>query len=137
RAFRVLPLTVLYFVIAFCVISSFGQPPSPARGPLCLAVDFGITLVTVVLFLAFTFFVLDATYLNTRFIHYLVQGDTHWPYGAHGQFGRMNLEPEDLTEYMDIRLIAMRTKAVGRFVYFPFVILVLMIASRISFFDNW
>jgi uncharacterized membrane protein len=49
----------------------------------------------------------------------------------------MNLPAEDLTEFMDIRMIAMRTKAVGRYVYYPFVIFFLLVISRNSLFDDW
>ena len=42
-----------------------------------------------------------------------------------------------LDEYLDIDLIAMRTDVVGGLIYYPFVVITLLIVSRISLFDNW
>jgi len=42
-----------------------------------------------------------------------------------------------LDEYLDIDLIATRTEVVGGLIYYPFVLITLMIVSRISLFDNW
>lgn len=42
-----------------------------------------------------------------------------------------------LDEYLDIDLIATRTEVVGSLIYYPFVLITLLIVSRISLFDNW
>lgn len=42
-----------------------------------------------------------------------------------------------LDEYLDIDLIATRTEVVGNLIYYPFVLITLIIISRISLFDNW
>ena len=38
---------------------------------------------------------------------------------------------------MDIDLIAKRTEVVGTLIYYPFVLISLLIVSRLSVFDNW
>ena len=43
----------------------------------------------------------------------------------------------DLADYWDILLISKRTEAVGRLIYYPFVILSLLIVARLRCFDNW
>jgi hypothetical protein len=49
-----------------------------------------------------------------------------------------DLPPERLLdEYLDIDLIATRTEVVGSLIYYPFILITLMIVSRISLFDNW
>jgi hypothetical protein len=49
-----------------------------------------------------------------------------------------DLPPERLLdEYLDIDLIATRTAVVGSLIYYPFILITLMIVSRISLFDNW
>jgi hypothetical protein len=54
----------------------FGAPLPPVRGIHLVDWDFWFTMVPVWLFVVLTFFVLDATYLNTRFIEYLAR-DRH------------------------------------------------------------
>jgi hypothetical protein len=53
---------------------------------------------------------------------------------------RKKLEAEKkyhLDEWLDIKFIAAHTKVVGKLVYYPFIILALMIFSRSKIFDNW
>jgi hypothetical protein len=42
-----------------------------------------------------------------------------------------------LNEWLDIEFIAEQTKMVGKLVYYPFIILALMIFARSKMFDNW
>lgn len=42
-----------------------------------------------------------------------------------------------LTEYLDIDLIAKRTEVVGNLIYYPFILITLLIVSRVALFDNW
>ncbi len=102
-----------------------------------MAWDTGIMLFGVFCSIVFTFFVVDATYLNALFIQHLLKLDTHWPEGAQKEFQRTHIDPKELTEYLDIRFIAMRTDVVGKVIYYPFVIFFLIVVSRISLFDNW
>jgi hypothetical protein len=53
---------------------------------------------------------------------------------------RKKLEEEKkyhLDEWLDIKFIAAHTKVVGNLVYYPFIILALMIFARSKIFDNW
>ena len=45
--------------------------------------------------------------------------------------------PENLDEWLDIQLIAKRTEAIGKFIYYPFIVLFIMIAARNNFFDRF
>ncbi len=80
--------------------------------------------------------VLDGAYVNRKFINYLVAAETHWPYGAFDHFPLLR-DPLKLTEYLDIRLIALRTRVVGYVVYYPFGILLLLVAARNSWLYDW
>jgi hypothetical protein len=42
-----------------------------------------------------------------------------------------------LDEWLDIKFIATYSKVAGKLVYYPFIILALMIFARSKFFDNW
>ena len=44
---------------------------------------------------------------------------------------------EALSDWMLIQLIAKRTEVVGKLIYFPFIVWVLIAVSRLRYFDNW
>jgi hypothetical protein len=132
----------MYFFVGFAVIQAFGRPTVPARGEFCRQVDSCLTMTSVFLSIVLTFFVLDATYLNKRFVHYLGLTDTHWPHGTADPLFKAyapQWKPDAaaLTEYQDIRLIAARTKVVGEVIYYPFAIFFLMVLARNPLFDDW
>lgn len=137
RLLRVLLGAALYFYAAWQLIQLFGDPQIPARGHDVAAWDRGITMLSVFSSIAFTFYVVDASYLNSKIIHLLLKRDTHWPACAYDQLQTKLIAPAELAEYLDIRFIAMRTEVVGNVIYLPFIIYFLIIISRISLFDNW
>jgi hypothetical protein len=59
--------------------------------------------------------------------------------GKAGKSKKTGKQPPDtiLAQYLDIDLIAKRTEVVGALIYYPFVLISLLIVSRISIFDNW
>ena len=83
-----------------------------------------------------TFSVIDATYLNSRLITYLFKTDTLWPEDSF-EDSRWTSDEEGLLQYMQIRFIAIRTRAVGEIIYYPFVILFLLVVAHNSWFDDW
>lgn len=138
RFFRVVVVAGVYIGAAYLVSMLLGFPRSPARSEYAQRADARILMSSVIASVLLTFFVLDATYLNKRFIEHLMKKNTHWPHGVfeNEKFKEMQLSL-DLTEYLDIRFIAKRTEAVGDIIYYPFVLFFLMIVSRNSLFDDW
>ena len=68
----------------------------------------------------------------------LTQAPTEWPEKTWRIFeDKSGLKPGDLGEYVTIKVIAERTEAVGKLIFYPFLILFLTIVSRSSFFDRW
>ncbi len=47
------------------------------------------------------------------------------------------MHAEFLSDWLDIRMIAQRTKIVGKLIYYPSIILAIMIVARLRLFDNW
>ncbi|HEX3357773.1 MAG TPA: hypothetical protein VHS31_12450, partial [Tepidisphaeraceae bacterium] len=137
RGGRVLLLTLCYLLFTTALLNHvFAEPAPPVRGPYAHTVDRWIHWASLIASTALTFFVLDATYTNRRLIQYLLSHTTHWPPKAYDQCA-WTKNPEDMTEYLDIRFIAKRTHAVGEVIYYPFVILFLLILARNSWFDDW
>ncbi|MCY1394942.1 hypothetical protein D9M71_98700 [compost metagenome] len=96
-------------------------------------------LIPFLLFQLLVFWVVDANRLLTRFIQQLSRYHGIWPLPLQREheliFGK-SIHP-CIDDWMDMVLIAKRTAAVNRLIYAPTVVLLIMIASRSSYFDNW
>jgi hypothetical protein len=170
RFCRIIPLILAYFAAGICLMSLLGWPSVPARGDWARNWDVVFRVCSVGGALFVTFFVVDATLLNRRLIHYLTKGKTRWPRKAfEGLRDRWKLAeqsetppaaqdvevpptqsktplaaqadeipPEELLiDYLDIDLIARRTEIVGGLIYYPFIVLTLLVISRSAVFDHW
>jgi hypothetical protein len=138
RLWRFGPLVFFYLIGGAALFLLLGIPAVPARGDRSFNVDLGLLVLTILSTTALLFYVVDAIRLNSDLIELFNQGITVWPESArlHDPRHRI-LSEEELAEYLDIRLIAARTEVVCPLVNYPFVILVLMIVARNSYFDNW
>jgi hypothetical protein len=140
RVFRALPVTGLYIVALLVILPLIGDfPRTTIRGDFPFPVLMGST---VCVFLFLTFFVIDAILLHEGFLIQLEKKETCWPDATFQKFHysfelkRPNNE-SDLADYWDILLISKRTEAVGRVIYYPFVILSLLILARLRCLYNW
>jgi hypothetical protein len=154
RLLRFLPLALAYVAAGTALIAILGLPPVPYRGSFSWACDLLFLVFAVALSIFLTFYVVDATMLNRRLIHYLVKATTEWPDAAYEKLRERKLwsypheqlqlisgaehPPGELLEdYLDIDLIARRTKVVGNLIYYPFILISILIVSRNALFDNW
>ena len=147
---RVLRIVVLFFVLFIfnsIVFQIFGRPVAPVRGDISAALDQVILLSTVIAFQVLTIAALDATILCFRLITELRDHRTVWPDDARermarklrlklsGPFGETAARVID--EWLDIQIIAKRSEAVERLIYYPMIVLSLMVLARNTAFDNW
>ena len=157
RLIRVTPLVLFYMGAGFCLMGLLGFPPVPGRGLGSFCLDRTFLILAVFLSVGVTFYIVDATMLNRRLIEYLTKEETEWPVAAYASLRKRwssasqtrreeekeksesVARPPDkiLAEYLDIDLIAKRTKVVGGLIYYPFILLSLLIVSRLALFDNW
>jgi hypothetical protein len=135
RLARFITMSLLYIWLAYFIAGLLPMPQAPIRGEWATSVDKWCLRVSVAASVLLTFYVLDSTYLNKRFIDHLTRTDTQWPKRAFTHYGC--LTPADVREYLDIRLIAMRTQVVGGVIYYPFFIFFLMLLGRNALFDDW
>jgi hypothetical protein len=129
RRWRVAIMIVMYFVftmLLFMLMFGGASPWVPCRGSVNCGAEFIILAVAAVLLLFINLFVFDATRLCKAFVDRLIE------------------KPSERTQHLHaahykqlIQLIADRTKAVGPLVYYPFIVLSLMIVSRSRYFDDW
>ena len=141
RCTRFIPNAFLFFFVGIVLVKGiFGlsRPNSPYRGFVSGWTDMVVIVFSVLSMLALIFFVLDATRLCVSFVRRLASRPTNWSTGllsTHSQ--ARNMDPAYLDYWLDIRFIAHRTEAVGKLIYYPFLILFLMVISRNRYFDNW
>ena len=139
RLLRVLPLSAVYFGLCGTFIALTGRPNVPFRGDWSGQASELITRgLAVPLLIILIFWVVDATRLSGELTAALSSCKTRWPKATLEHFGsRLNLLPSLVSEWLDIQVIARHSVAIGRLVYAPVIVIVLMIASRASYFDNW
>jgi hypothetical protein len=140
RGLRATPMAVLYFALLSVLMYLIGVPePPPLRGLVPLV---PLIVCTVFVFVFLLSFIVDATLLHKGFLEQLQRAVTYWPDETFRGFGyadnRNGKKYEiELAYFWDIMFIARRTVAVGELIYYPFLILFLLIVSRMPYFDNW
>ena len=150
RWLRIGPLIVCFVVMSSCLLFLLGAPAVPARGDWSRNWDSVFLALAILGSVSLTFYVADVTLLCRRVIHYLMKDVTTWPATAltnlRGQWTRKDAKaaaegkvpPNDLLrEYLDIDFIARGTDFVGRLIYYPFIVISLLIISRSGVFDHW
>jgi len=110
---------------------------------LALVIDRALLMICVPLTLLLLFRASDAIRLCDKFAAWLSRPDrTAWPQDTRDQYSRAlglttAMRGEYLDYWIDIQFVARWTKAIGRIIYCPGVLLALLIVARSSFFDNW
>ena len=138
RFIRIGILFVLYSTFAFTVLHLFPQPPPPARGHLAFTIDQVVFYLAGIGLLLLSFYVVDAIQLNSNFIRMFGREVTKW---GRGVVDRSHLSPplteKELSAYNEIFFVAQRTQAVAPLIWYPLLVLTLLVVARSSFFDNW
>ena len=120
-----IPRIIMYYLAFFAFVAIFPLPVHnmfiPARGNASLFIIELVMLMAFLGMLALILFVGDAVLLCTRFVLHIAECDI-----------------DDYEKYPDkITLIAKRTEAVGKLIFFPFITFSLMAVSRMPYFDKW
>jgi len=137
RFIRIGVLFVLYSIFAFAILHLFPQPLSPARGETAFQIDKTVFYLTGVGLLLLSFYVVDAIQLNSNFIRMFGREVTKWSREVVEQSYRQPpLTEKELSAYNEIFFVAQRTQVVAPLIWYPLVVLTLIIVARLSFFDN-
>jgi hypothetical protein len=138
RFIRIGILFVLYSVFAFAILHLFPQPLSPARGETAFQIDNTVFYLAGVGLLLLSFYVVDAIQLNSNVIRMFGREVTKWSREVVQQSYRQPpLTEKELSAYNEIFFVAQRTQVVAPLIWYPLVVLTLMIVARLSVFDNW
>jgi hypothetical protein len=90
-------------------------------------------------FLLLTFWTIDAAYLCRWFIQRLTEGPTRYPEATLKHFSdlRGRIDYEALAEFIDVKIIAEITERVGAMLYFPAIILFMILLAHNTFTFVW
>lgn len=139
RSVRAAVGTVAMMLIwSLILVPIFGMPNVPARGSLARAIYHSVTMAEVIATLFLIFVVADAAIYSSVFIKRLTAVNTDWPEETVRRYEhRFNLKSDGLGDWLDMQFLAMRTDYITWLIYFPFLALALLIASRSQLFADY
>ncbi|KJZ40259.1 hypothetical protein [Pseudomonas fluorescens] len=137
RLLRALLATWVFIVVTSVLFVIWPMEQVPVRGQSMMWMF--VWLIPTLAFQVLVFWVVDANLLLTRFIRHLSNHHAIWPEKLQQEHGKIFgvLRHPCIDEWVDLQLIAKRTSAVSRLIYAPTVVMLILLASRSSQFDNW
>jgi len=139
RILRTLLCMVAMIALALLIGQAMGDAPiSPQRGALSVTVQ-KVSIWPAGLAIQFLiFFVVDATVLGVLFMRGLRLRRTSWPPCTLRAFeARTGVPAAHLDDWIDLEFIARRSACVGTLIYYPAIVLSMMLLARSPFFDDW
>jgi hypothetical protein len=131
-------LFTLYGIFAWTIFQLSPQPPPPARGTTAFTFDAVVFCLAGAGLLLLSFYVVDAIQLNSNFIRMFGRELTEWGRSVVDRSHRSPpLSEEELSAYHEIFFVARRTKVVAPLIWYPLLVLMLLVLARSSVFDNW
>jgi hypothetical protein len=140
RWWRVTLFVATYFALLFAIHIAFGESAlRPLRGAELLSLNISLVLLSVLGFLFLAGATADAARQCRVFIEKLGGRRTTYPEATRRYFSRIrgDINEAYLDEWIDVQLIANLTERIGRLVYFPAGLLLLLLLARTSWWDNW
>jgi hypothetical protein len=141
RLTRTTVLVLAALGLSYLVMLALGEHSFvPYRGKLSLRVHESLCLLTAAATYFLVFFVADATVFCVRYVHALRERTATWPLSTLEAFEKQLGVPRAclcLDDWIDLRYVALRTRCVTRLVYYPFIVMSLLLVSRSWVFDHW
>jgi hypothetical protein len=128
RVFAGLAAIGLLWCILFLI---FGNPHAPTRGDISSAFYYVVTPVLFGITLILIFFVADATWLCWRLTRDIRTPTIVWPAETLREFSRRyGLPPGVVADCIDLIFVAKRSKCITKLLYWPFLIIALIVVSH-------
>lgn len=139
RMLRVVVYTAAMFCLWRYVVSPMmGRSILPWRGELSETVYRYTSRVDIICMLAVMYLVFDATLLCLRFVKEMCRSSTEWPAATKAQFeGRLGLEHQIIDKWIDLDFVAKRTRCISALIYYPFILIALVLVTRSTVFANY
>ncbi|MGR9115946.1 MAG: hypothetical protein ACU85E_09285 [Gammaproteobacteria bacterium] len=159
--YRALLTSLIYLALGVCLVIAFGTPLVPYRGPVSLAAHWLVLIPTIIGFVYLIMLIADATRHCIKLIHIVGDQRLSWPKKTLKRFGFEGAQPflnqaipvdtsdeeselrrvpdehYQLERWLGIQFITALTKGLGNLVYYPFIILALLVFALTPVFDNW
>jgi hypothetical protein len=140
KALLVFIALMFAFGVMTMALFPFTPPNTPARGPATFVIDAVTLWLAVLAFWSVLFFALYKT-LRANWLAKQHAERTAWPPQVYARLWPKALEgeadPHVFNDWMGARLIAHATEPIQRIVFYPFLVLALLIFARSSLFDGW
>jgi hypothetical protein len=140
RLRRIYRPVLIYLFCCVAIIQLFDVDfYTPARGVSAQFWDKFLTTGAVLSFLTLTLLTFDAARLCREFISKLTKARAEYPETTRHHFSRQlgNISDEYLDEWLSSQLIADLTERVGKLVYYPCILVLLLVLARNSWWDAW
>jgi len=143
RTLRVLPATLVFVLFSAAVIYGFGAPLSPHRGPDAYWLGFwNGWLFAGLPFFLLLFAAVDEALLCSRLIRRFEGRAFIWPVDKYQEKGGCTLARSGnlaaaRDHWLATELIALRTAPAAQVAHLPFVVILFLLVSLSSRFDNW
>jgi hypothetical protein len=129
---------IMILIDMLVIIPLFGTPTFPVRGERAHSFYIFTIWMDAILMQFLIFFVLDATFSCLLFVNRLCLPQTKWLPATIERFGRaLHLNGDNTDDWMDLKVVAERTRCIGSLVYYPFVVIALLVVSRSTVFANF
>jgi hypothetical protein len=133
---RALPRALIVFGLTLWMMRSFSPLWVPYRGWAARYTDRFLEYAAIFAVILLIFFVADETRLCVRLIRGL--RSSAWEERSRKKWAdRRGVDPAHVEEFLDVQLIARRTEVAAGLVLWPFLVVALLVISRLSYFDNW
>ncbi|HEB55967.1 MAG TPA: hypothetical protein ENI98_06630 [Gammaproteobacteria bacterium] len=138
RFLRALTVVLIFQAFVSLVFTLFGLEPPPLRGDVTRIIDSLITVSSVLGLLFLLFYMVDATRLCVVWMRGLIENSYDWRGSAVEELAsQMNIPWPCAVHWLKLQLVAERSGEVSRLIYYPFVVIILILFSRINYFDDW
>ena len=138
RFLRAFSIVLIFQAFVSFVFTLFGLEPPPLRGEVTRVIDSVITVGSVLGMLFLLFYMVDATRLCIVWVRGLTKKTYDWRGTRVEEYAReMNIPWPCAVHWLKLRMVAERTTEVSKLIYYPFIVIILILFSRISYFDDW
>jgi hypothetical protein len=140
RLLRAATAVTVTLLLTGAIVLAFHEPRViPQRGEVALFVHEVLHVLVFLMLYFVVFFVADAAALCVTFVGYLRRPESVWPTSTIRHFEKkLGFADARLVDHwIDMQFLAQRTKAINHLVYYPFVMLSLVLLSRSPAFDDW
>jgi hypothetical protein len=130
RVLRVVSMWLLFMAVSSVLFLMLPPPPSPCRGSTC-DIDKSILILSFTMVMLLIFFAIDALRLC---FYWMTKLRTELVFKVYDNQTLTNDQLKSLSSI--VNLVAERTNDVDKLIYYPLIVIILMLFARNNYFDN-